>query len=296
MAGIPREIVDAARAHEPDRYLAALLAPRAVRDDLVVLAAVHGEIARIPRVVSDPMLGEIRLQWWHDAIERLAAGFASGERTGNPLADALGGVILRHGLPQARLFDCVEARLFELYADPITDEAALARYLAGAEGEGFRLAAQVLGVAGSPAADAALVAAGDAYGLTRCLMALPFHLSRGHVPMPLTWPEVAGVTLVTDTSANADPRETSEAHPIRALVARSAQHVRTRLHDLRSHLADASHALNAAVLPCALVEPYLQALQVQDHDPTRHAVDVVPLQRTWRLWRAHWQGVAALVR
>ena len=133
MAGIPREIVDAARAHEPDRYLAALLAPRAVRDDLVVLAAVGGEIARIPRVVSDPMLGEIRLQWWHDAIERLAAGFASGERTGNPLADALGGVILRHGLPQARLFDCVEARLFELYADPITDDVrGLVRMLAAA--------------------------------------------------------------------------------------------------------------------------------------------------------------------
>ena len=57
-----------ARLNAPDRYYAALFAPAAVRDDLIALAAFCGEIARIGRQVSEPVMGEIRITWWRDAL------------------------------------------------------------------------------------------------------------------------------------------------------------------------------------------------------------------------------------
>ena len=89
---ITDEMRQTARDLAPDRYYAALLAPRDVRDDLVTLAAFAGEMVRIEHLAREPMIGEIRLQWWRDA---LAA--ERSERTGNPLADQLRETVRRCG-------------------------------------------------------------------------------------------------------------------------------------------------------------------------------------------------------
>ena len=74
--GAGAEVADIARAGEPDRYLAALLAPAPQREALLAMAAFATELARIPRrAVREPFMGEVRLQWWRDAL--------SGERPGN---------------------------------------------------------------------------------------------------------------------------------------------------------------------------------------------------------------------
>ena len=62
-------VIASARSGEPDRYLAALLAPPAARADLLALAAFASELARVPSLVTrEPTMGEIRLQWWRDAL------------------------------------------------------------------------------------------------------------------------------------------------------------------------------------------------------------------------------------
>ena len=98
----------AARAFERDRYLSALLAPAAARDDLIALAAFAGELARIPATVSEPMIGEIRLQWWRDTLE--AAGTDGAPAAGHPIADALVRAARRHGIATADLQALVAAQ------------------------------------------------------------------------------------------------------------------------------------------------------------------------------------------
>lgn len=283
-----RTIRAAARATEHDRYLSALLVPRGYRDDLIVVAAFLGDIARIPRIVSDPRLGAIRLQWWVDTIE----GFAEGAPpTGNPLADALGDVMLRRGLQRSVLADAVEARFAEVDDAPIADEAALRHVLARAEGSGFRLAAAVLDGQGAPEAQAAIDAAGVAYGLVRVLASLPRQIARRRLLLPADWAEAAAL-------ADEMSRDAVSATAVRALIARGATLARANLrivHDFSAHCpAPAAHSFNAATLPCALIEPYLQALQRAEYQPGRPAADVVPLimplGRVWRLWRAHRRG------
>ena len=128
----------AARAGSPDRYLAALLSPRAVRDDLIVLAALGAEIEKIPQQVSDPHIGEIRIQWWRDAL-------LSPDRrvkSGHAIADAVLETLERHELPAEWINGHLDATVHELYAAPPDNEEQLALQLEMKEGALFRLAAK----------------------------------------------------------------------------------------------------------------------------------------------------------
>jgi phytoene synthase len=40
----------------------------------------------------------------------------------------------------------------------------------------------------------------------------------------------------------------------------------------------------------ALVEPYLRALEKPGQNPLRDVAEIAPLQRIWRIGRAHWLG------
>ena len=67
------------------------------------------------RVVREPLAGEIRLQWWNDAIE----GKAAGEVAANPVAAALLESVARYRLPAELLTGLIAARRFDLYDDPM---------------------------------------------------------------------------------------------------------------------------------------------------------------------------------
>jgi phytoene synthase len=254
------EVRASARAHDFDRYLAALLGPREARDDLITLAAALGEIARVPALVKEPMMGEVRLTWWRDELAKPADAAPSG----HPVADAMRAVVTRHGLPQDEIEGLTEARVLDLYADPVRTEADLEAYLDATEGAGFRLAARILGLSGD---ENGITAAGRAFGLTRVLLSLPRHRQRVRDPLPVM------------VGMSAEERA--------ALWARRAL---DELGRARRQLAETRVRIMPAVLPVALVEPYLRALQKPGHDPWMMPTDISPLVRVWRLWRAHLTG------
>lgn len=261
---------DAARAHAPDRYLAALLAPRAYREELIILAAFLGEIERIPRIVREPALGEIRLQWWVDWLENTKTATA----TGNPLADAMTHVIRKRQLPLAPLSDLLEARVDDFYADPVASQSAFEAYLDRTDTGPFQLAAMIAGVSREDALQNVLIPAARAYGATRCLLRLPYAISRGRWPLPVD--ELGDI----DVARLSDPGIRQHADQAR----------RTAIDQIRSELARAGKSrlprdLMAVLLPAALIEPYLHALQKED-DWLHTPVEISPLTRAWRLWRA----------
>ena len=88
------DLRDLAISGEPDRYFAATLAPAVLRYDLIVLAAFAAEIARVPGQVREPLAGEIRLQWWRDAL----IGGSSEAAAGHPVATAMRATMRRFGL------------------------------------------------------------------------------------------------------------------------------------------------------------------------------------------------------
>lgn len=245
---------DAARSAAPDHYLSALLAPRHARDDLIVLTAFLGETARIPHLVTEPALGEIRLQWWRDA---LASGGA-GRRSGHPVADALIEMIGRRRLSIDDFKSVLDVRSAEIEAGPSFRDVDLAKYFAGAEGTAFRLAAQVIGLPEGVATRPLLVAAGEAYGLARLL-------------------------AVTRAEAGANElfgRQLLDLHA----------HAQAKFAETRQLARDAPHGSIAAILPVALVGPYLRVFEGIGHHQERRLPTLSPLTRVTRLWLAHITG------
>jgi phytoene synthase len=256
--------------HDRDRWLASLFAPADKRPHLNALYAFNIEVARIGAVVSDPMPGEIRMQWWTDALEDAARG----DVRAHPVADAFLDAVAKHGLPRADFTALIEARRVDLYDDPIPDLRALLSYCDATASCLFRAAAQIL--AGRRAAEASH-AAGIAFGITGLLRALPLHAERGQGFMP------------------ADLLARHGASPADVLARRDTPGLRAALGELRAiaqdHLAQAQASLGSltagahpAFLPLAVLPLYLSAMEGRDYDPFTVA-EVPQWRRQWRLWR-----------
>src|SRR5689334_25333145 len=74
------------RRHDRDRFQTVLFAPAARREALFALYAFNYEIARVRETVTEPMLGQIRLQWWR---ENIAAAFEGGAIRRHPVVEPL---------------------------------------------------------------------------------------------------------------------------------------------------------------------------------------------------------------
>jgi phytoene synthase len=267
-----------ARDGDLDRYASALFAPRACRDHLFALYAFNVALARIGEQVSEQQLGEIRLQWWRDALDRAA----SGEATGHPVADALGLAVPACKLSRQSLDDLIDARRFDVSVKIMPDAAALDDYLDKTAGSLFKLASEVCLAAGEGPEPRALEqvarAAGIAYGLTGLMRALPVHARNGRIDIPHDALRRHGTS-----PAKLLAGESSEG--LTGLLADLRERARGALKSARQHVAELPPAARPAFLPLALVDPYLSALQTVD--PLRQVADINPLTRLWRLatWR-----------
>ena len=262
-----------------DRYLACLLMPEGARADIATLYLFNAEIAAIRERVSEPLPGEIRLQWWRDVI----AGDRGSEAAAHPLAQALLEVVARHRLPQAALERLLEARLFDLYDDPMPDRAAYEQY-AGETGSALmQLTALILDPAGAPTLADACGHAGIALAVAGHLMLLPLHRRRGQVFLP--------GDLLTATGLDRESFLTSD-DPLRAGAAVSAfvAFGREHLAAARTALAGAHGAGRHAVLPAAIApNVFARADRMGARcltDPPQPSL----LSRQWRLWRASRSG------
>src|SRR4051812_33884425 len=97
----PDDLDDLVRRVDPDRWLSSRFVgdPRARADILAIYAYDH-ELARAPKVASNPLMGQIRLTWWNEALDEIFAGRLV---RAHPTAQALADVVLRRGLAREPL-------------------------------------------------------------------------------------------------------------------------------------------------------------------------------------------------
>jgi phytoene synthase len=161
MADPADDLEDTLKRADPDRWLASrFIADADARADAVALYAFDHVLARVPAQVSEPLMGEIRLTWWGEALDEIFDGRAV---RAHPAAQALAVAVRRRALARAPLEALVEARFGDLEAQPFADEAAALSYADATAGALMQAAAQALG---APAELAAARLAGRAYGLS----------------------------------------------------------------------------------------------------------------------------------
>jgi phytoene synthase len=260
---------DLVRSHDFVRYASALFAPAEERRGLLALYAFNVEIFRIRDQVSQPLPGEVRMQWWTD----LLAGTHHGGVEGNPVASELLRAISQFGLPTEPLLRLVDEHQFDLYNDPMPTLAALEGYVHETTSALFTLAARIFAPQSAEIEHLGRHA-GFAFGFAQVIASLPRDAARRQLFLPLQFLKGNGSNVEEVFSC----RQTVNARAaIDQLVGEARRHLQTAEELLPE--------VSPVFLPLALVRGDLARMSRADNDP------FVPHMRSrlsilWTLWRA----------
>ena len=165
------------QAADQGRFAAATCAPLEGRAKLFALYAFNIEVSRAPWASAEPMMGQMRLQWWADSLKQIKV--AGPHHILSPLSDWVGPWEI--GL----MLEMIEARRLDVLRAPFERNADLWDYLARTSGHLMRLSASALGDQDGRAAGLF----GQACGLAAYLRALPELEARGRLPLADGRPE-----------------------------------------------------------------------------------------------------------
>jgi phytoene synthase len=245
------------RQHDRDRFLTALFAPAGARESLFALFAFNYEVARIRELVREPMLGQIRLQWWRDT---LAAIYEGGAVRRHEVVTPLAHAIAMHGLSRSHFERILEAREMDLGDAPPATLEALETYAEDTAAPLILLALEVLGARDAAAAEAARHA-GAAYALAGLLAALPFHARARRLYLPSDLVVAHGLDVERTVFAlNGTPALAAVA---RAVAARAW----SRLAAARAQRSAVPGGALPALLPSVLAMRALRRLARAGFDP-----------------------------
>ena len=237
------------RDTDRDRYLACLLAPEEKRPALAALYAFNAELARVRDLVHEPLPGEVRMQYWRDLLE----GQSHGSSEANPLASELLTAIEEYRLPRQTLINMIDARIFDLYDDPMESRSSLEGYAGETASALIQLASLVLSADEAKRSADAAGHAGVAQAIAGLLLLMPLNRHRGQVYLPLEILSATGLDRDSFLAGEDKPRISAAVEAFAGLG--------------REHLAKARaagaipQAVFPAFLPVTLAEPVLQKAQ-----------------------------------
>jgi phytoene synthase len=264
---------DLVRAHDFERYASTLFVSADRRRALLALYAFNVEISRVREQVSQPLPGEIRLQWWTDML----AGSGHGGVEGNPVAAELLLAIRTYSLPVAPLSRLIEEHLFDLYNDPMPSMAALEGYIDDTMSALYALGADIMGRP-SDEIDHLARHAGLAQGLVRVIAALPVDASRRQLFVPLQLLESHGSGMEEVFAGKETPQ-------LRAALDQLIGEARAHLKTAFELLAGAPPQVRPLFLPLALLRHDIKRMARADSNPFTPRV-TSRLRTLWTLWRA----------
>jgi 15-cis-phytoene synthase len=264
---------DLVRARDFTRYASTLFVPAGQRRALLAIYAFNVEISRVREQVSQPLPGEMRLQWWTDML----AGADHGGVEGNPVAAELKLAIQNWPLPVERLSRLIDEHQFDLYNDPMPTMAALEGYTNDTSSALFSLGA---GIAGPQSDDIEHLArhAGLAQGFAQVMTALPLDASRRQLFVPLQLLERHGSNMEEVFAGRETPKMRAA---LDQLIGEARGHLKTAF----ALLENTPPEVRPVFLPLALVARDLARMARADSDPFMpHRTS--RFRTLWTLWRA----------
>lgn len=263
---------DTVKVRDFPAYAATLFADPGARRALLALHAFADEVAAVRDHVTQPLPGEIRLQWWVDAL----TGEGHGGVEGHPVAAELKRAMAAFDLPTGDVTRFIDAWRADLYAEPVPDLTALEAFLTDTSSTLIGLAARICSPGAAVPPDI-IRHAGLALGLVRLIGQLPRDASRGRLYLPRDLLALNGVAPEEILAGQTPPG----LWAILAYLAREAE----------QHLAvvAAPDTLRPALLPLALARRTLKQLHRAEYDPRR----LEPASRLavlWTYWRAGRSG------
>lgn len=246
---------DYTRRHDRDRFLCALFAAPEKREDLFTLYAFNQEVSKTREMVTEIMLGHIRLQWWRDTLSEIGEGKVRKHEVVEPLAE----LVQSQAVSVRDLETVVAAREFDLEDRQPADQEELDRYIDQTSGQMAVLSGCVLGASGDDA-EHAIRLAGNAYGLVGIMRAMVFHGRAKRLYLPKDRMESHNV-------GQSDIFEFRKKEEVRNLTKELAELARKRIAEARKHRGAVPKSARAAALPLVLADGYLRKLAKAEFDP-----------------------------
>ena len=244
------------KASDPDRYFASLLLGGKARDAVQALYAFNADVASVRDRAREPAPGEIRLQWWADAL----TGEGHGAVQQNPLADALLNAIEKFSLPAGPLQRLIAARRFDLYDDPMPDLSSFEGYAGETTSVLYQLAAMILNGGAEIETGDAAGHLGVAQALIGHLRAFGFNAALGRIFLPWS-------ILAANGVREGEVFSGTSSEGLLAALAQLADIARDHLTKAEAAIGGLSGRLRPAFAPIALQRPYLRLVEAAAETP-----------------------------
>ncbi len=258
-----------------ERYLSTLYAPITARPGLIALYAFACEISRVRELVNEPMPGEIRLQWWHDAV----SGKDHGDVQHNPVAQAILETVTHFKLPREPLLNLIEARRFDLYSDPMPTLNDLEGYCGETSSALILLASMIL--SGKPSDRQVSDACGHggvAYAMSGLMQTLAWQASRHQQFVP------NDVLAHHNVMASALQGKTSD-DGVWAVFEEMIDHAKAHLDSCEHALKGIDLSVLPAFLPVFQVELFFNEADKDSFEPLQVCGGAPHIWRMWHMWR-----------
>ena len=267
------------RRHDHDRYLASLMVAGNARRAVTALYAFNLEIARTREVVTEAVLGEMRLQFWRDVVDEIYRGNQARQ---HPVAQELAHAISEFGFMRDPIDRLLSERQHDLGNDPPSSFDELEKYVAGTSIGLLELASATAGAVDNTTANV-VCDIGMSNGLIGLVRALPFHARQRRLYLPADLLDEAGVDRETIFAGHFSPA-------LGTVITQVAERVSARLVSARQSWRALSKPQRAVLLIGSLAALDLKRLATAGYNPFDPHVQILPLRRLLQLIGARVTG------
>ncbi|WP_417453343.1 phytoene/squalene synthase family protein [Kiloniella sp.] len=271
------------KKNDYDRYLTCLFAKDdTVRENLFALYAFNQEIAKTAEVVSEPLTGMIRLQWWREAIE----GIFEGKPRKHLVVEALARAVKDHGLKRERLDEFINAREFDLENSVPQDLGALERHVRKTSSALLSLATDItinkadLDNDIKEVVEQTCRSMGLAWGVLGIIRATPFYAAKKRVYLPQVLINQYGLS----TSELFELKTSPELCAISKTLTEAAK---VHLTTARSFSKKIPKSVKSPLLIGVLADGYIKRLESTNYDPFDAALHHPKFSASWKLMWAN---------
>jgi phytoene synthase len=243
------------RRHDNDRFVCTLFAPPREREAMAAVFAFNLEVARLREIAREPLLAEMRLQWWRDTLD----GVFAGRPPRHPVAIALAEAVAQFSLSRGHFHRVLEGRKQDLAEGAPESMDDLIDYADATSASLSLLTLEILAVDDEASWQAAR-AVGIAWALTGLMRAVPFHAGARRVYLPAALNRAAGLNVF----------ELYQMKPTAGLcqvVATIADRARLLIDEARALRPRVPDQALPALLPATLAQWHLDRLRKAGHDP-----------------------------
>jgi len=269
------------RQHEYENFLCTLLLPEEARRGATAVRAFNIEIAQVRDSIKDRMIGDMRMQFWRDAVDSMYDPKKAVPK-GNPIIAELHSAIEAHRLSKSWLMRVIESRQDHLAEKPHATLDALENYSETTVSSINYLILETLNIR-ETRVDHVASHLGKAQGIVTAIRAVPFHARQRRVLLPTD-------ILIKHGASAEDFIQGKQSDAVREVIFDLASQAHAHLDAGRSMSEAVPKSARAAFLTSVATHDFLMRLRKLDFDPFHPKIiernQLLPMRLWWKYMRS----------